>query len=261
MPYQSNISDESWSILSSFFESDERRGRPRVFSFREIVNACFYVSDNGNKWRNLPSNFPSWKTVYHYFNKWSKNGLWEDMNATLVAGARVAGGRDSTPSLVSIDSQSQTAEPGIKGRGLDGGKKVNGRKRHIAVDTMGLVILCIVSAANVSDARVGNYLVDTLNKRNLFPRIKKILGDRSYRCVGKNYETPVTVEAFKGKRVKGFVPEPFRWVVERTFSWLNRSRRIVRNYEKSPIHQESMNYIANIRICIKKIDKVIKSRT
>jgi len=231
-------------------------GRPREYPFRDIVNGVMYVVKNGVTWRDLPKDFPPWKTVYHYFRKWSVSGLWEDINHTVVEATRFAAGRNESPSLVSIDSQSQTAEPGVEERGLDGGKKVNGRKRHIAVDVMGLLLACYCTAANVSDVVGGEKLVTELNNREDFPEVAKILGDSAYRSVGKDKHVPVTVEASeRSPGQKGFVPEAFRWAVERTFAWLNRQRRLCRNYEKKVCHQESMNYIGNIRLCLSKLLK------
>jgi putative transposase len=254
--YETSLSDAAWEVIEHIFYSSENRGRPRIYEVRHMVDAILYVVKNGCVWRCLPHDFPPWKTVYHYFRIWSLSGLWRVLNETFIAIARTSAGKEETPSLVSIDSQSQSAEPGVRERGLDGGKKVNGRKRHIVVDTLGLVLLCMCSAANISDSVVGQKLVATLNTIHRFPRLKKILGDNSYRSVGAGLPVGVTVgssERTPGQ--KGFVPQAFRWAVERTFAWLNRQRRLVRNYEKRVIHQESMNYIANIRLCLKRYEK------
>ena len=204
----------------------------------------------------MPNDFPPRGIVYHYFRTWSVSGLWQALNAALVAMVMSCAGREPTPSLSSVDSQSQTAEPGVYDRGLDGGKKINGRKRHIAVDTMGLMLLCICTAANMADKVAGERLVVELNKRENFPRMAKILGDNAYLNVGSSLNVGVSTEAAERlKGQKGFVPQIFRWAVERTFAWLNRNRRLVRNYEKSTSHQESMNYIAHASLCIKRLEK------
>ena len=244
-------------MIEPFFVDFGYRLEGRKHPLRTIVDACFYVVDNGTKWRNLPNDFPPWKSVYHYFRLWSLSQLWEKISFTLVQDTRYAEGRELSPSLTSIDSQSQSAEPGIEGRGLDGGKKVNGRKRHIAVDVLGLILFCNCTPANTSDRVGGKKLVDQLNSKEKMPRLKKILGDNAYKNLGINSEVPVSVEASerRAKSKKGFVPEAFRWAVERTFAWLNRQRRVARNYEKKPYHQESMNFIANIRICLKRLEK------
>jgi putative transposase len=174
------------------------------------------------------------KTVYHHFAKWFNEGLWESINLNLAEFARESEERDPTPSLVSVDSQSQDAEPRIKGRGFDGNKKRNSRKRHIAVDVIGILLACVCTPANESDRHAGEVLTEQLNDSENFPRMKKILGDTIYEGVGKDCPVSVTVE--NKERVsgqKGFVPEAFRWVVERTFAWLNRQRRISLNFEKN----------------------------
>jgi putative transposase len=257
--YETSLSDSAWEVVNPILQAKntgERRGRPRKYGLKDIVDAIMYVVKNGCTWRCLPNDFPPRGIVYHYFRAWSHGGLWELLNQALVAVARITEDREESPSLASVDSQSQTAEPGVDERGLDGNKKVNGRKRHIAVDVTGLVLKCFYTAANESDVHAGKRLVQALNKGNHFPRIKKILGDNAYRGVGEELKVPITIEA--SERVagqKGFVPEAFRWVVERTFAWLNRQRRLARNYEKRVQHQQSMLYIANIRLCIKRYEK------
>ena len=261
MLYATSLSDNCWEIIMPFLiDHGIDTKRKRTHQIRSIVDACFYIVDNGTKWRNLPNDFPPWKTVYDCFRRWSESGLWEKISYAVVEMTRLTQGKEATPSLCSVDSQSQTAEPGIEARGLDGGKKVNGRKRHIAVDTNGLILSCRVTAANVSDVHGGNQLAEYLNNKESFPRLKKILGDSAYRGVGEDLDIAVSVEASQRREgKKGFVPEAFRWAVERTFAWLNRQRRVARNYEKKTLHQESMNYIANIRICLKKIKKRLSS--
>lgn len=256
MLYGTSLSDVSWNLISSFFVEHRGRGRTCKHQPRTIVDACLYVVDNGTKWRNLPHDFPPWKTVYHYFHKWSLSGLWNEINLVLVEAVRFAEGREESPSLASVDSQSQTAEPGVKERGLDGGKKVNGRKRHIAVDCLGLLLCCVCTSANTADCKAGEILATHLNDKDLFPRLSKILGDNSYRGVGSSLPIPVSVEGDERKPgEKGFVPAAFRWAVERTFAWFNRQRRLVRNFEKNPTHQESMNFIGSIRLCFKRLTK------
>jgi putative transposase len=254
--YETSLSDAAWEVVEPIFPTTSKFGRPRVYSIRSIVDAVLYAVKNGCVWRCLPNDFPPWPIVYHYFRTWSNKGLWEILNSALVVIARHCAGKKDTPSLVSVDSQSQTAEPGVEDRGLDGGKKVNGRKRHIAVDTLGLILICICTAANTADCVAGQKLVELLNNRIHFPRLKKILGDNAYRGFGIDFYIGVTIEASERKEgQKGFVPQAFRWAVERTFAWLSRQRRLVRNYEKKIKHQESMNYIANARLCIRRFEK------
>jgi putative transposase len=256
--YETSLSNAAWEVIEPIFPAESTSGRPRVYSIRDIVDAILYIVKNGCVWRCLPNDFPPWPTLYYYFKIWSITGLWEILNSTLVIITRRHAGKEDTPSLVSLDSQSQTAEPGVEGRGLDGGKKVNGRKRHIAVDTLGLLLICVCTAANIADNVAGSSLVAALNNIEKYPRLKKILGDNSYRNVGSDLDIGVTIEATERKQgEKGFIPEAFRWAVERTFAWLNRNRRLVRNYEKKIRYQESMNYIANARLCIRRLEKLL----
>lgn len=254
--YDSCVSDKGWALIEPLFDMWGYTDKGRIHSRREIVSAIFYIVDNGTKWRSLPNDFPPWKTVYHHFTLWSRDGLWQKINSILVESVRYSQGRDEEPSLVSLDSQSQCGEPGIQGRGLDANKKRNGRKRHIAVDCLGLLLICICTPANEPDCRAGQEIVEELNDQDNFPRLQKILADNAYKGVGHGLRVPASIEAsVRNDGQRGFVPEAFRWAVERTFAWLNRQRRLVRNYEKITLHQEAMNYIGNIRICLKKLVK------
>ena len=163
MPYPTNISDAAWNFILPLLQDAGHRVENRQHSLRTIVDACFYLVDNSTKWRNLPNDFPSWKTIYHYFRSWSISGLWLELNQIIVEAVRFASGREETPSLASIDSQSQTAEPGVEERGIDGNKRINGRKKHISVDCLGLLLFCLVTAANTHDAGPGQSLIEDLN--------------------------------------------------------------------------------------------------
>lgn len=260
MGYTTSLSDSGWILIQDFFlEKTAGPGRPRKHGYREIVNGIFYIVKNAVTWRDLPADFPPWTSVYRCFRDWSFSGLWQTINDALVADVRFAAGRTPSPSLASIDSQSQTAEPGVEQRGIDGGKKINGRKRQIAVDVQGLLLHCVCTAANVHDAVGGDVLVAALNDQKRFSNLEKILGDSAYQSVGENERVAVTIEAKeRAPGQKGFVPEAFRWAVERSFAWLNRQRRLCRNFEKKTKHQESMNYIGNIRLCISRLLKWMK---
>lgn len=257
--YETSLSDLAWEVVEPIFEvvkPKSTKGRPRKYCIRSIVDAAFYIVKNGCTWRCLPNDFPPFGTVYHYFRTWSQTGIWELLNQALVAIARTSAGKNESPSLICVDAQSQSAEPGVDNRGIDGHKKVNGRKRHIAVDTMGLILVCLCTAANESDIQAGQDMAENLNEGVYSLSLKKILGDNGYQGVGAELKVPVSMEANERQNgQKGFVPQAFRWVVERTFAWLNRQRRVARNYEKRTQHQQSMIYIANIRICIKKYER------
>jgi putative transposase len=171
--YETSLSDEAWEVVEPIFRTTKNRGRPRVYEIRFVLDAIFYVVKNGCTWRCLPNDFPPWKSVYYSFRKWSLSGVWEILNHALTSIVRVISGKEESPSMVSIDSQSQSAEPGVEERGIDGSKKVNGRKRHIAVDTLGFLMICICTAANHYDSSAGQKMVKILNYKQRFPRLKK----------------------------------------------------------------------------------------
>ena len=254
--YTCSLSDIEWKPVSEFLEDNGITDAGRKHRLRDVLDGIFYVVDNGVKWRNLPKDFPPWSSVYYNFRELKLSGIWEELSLFLVSVVRCQSGREPNPSLVSIDSQSQDGDSGIHSRGIDGHKKRNGRKRHIAVDVMGLVLLCICAPANEPDAVKGESLIKKLNDKLKFPNLLKALGDNAYKGVGDEYDLQITVENEERKpKQKGFVPEAFRWAVERTFAWLNWQRRLVRNYEKTLTSQESMIYIGNIRICLRRILK------
>jgi putative transposase len=165
MLYQTSLSNVSWNFIAPLLQAAGHRIEHRKHSLRSIVDACFYVVDNGTKWRNLPNDFPPWKTVYYYFRSWSLSDVWLEINQVLVEAVRFSCGREESPSLASVDSQSQTAEPGVRERGIDGNKKINGRKKHISVDCLGLLLFCLVTAANVSDSKPGKKIAEDLNNK------------------------------------------------------------------------------------------------
>lgn len=260
MSYNSSLTNSQWEVMKVLFENygyvDEGREHP----IRLVVNAILYLVNNGTKWRELPKDFPPWQSVYYHFSKWSKCGLWAKLGVSLAEIVREHEGREQSPSLISIDSQTLSGEPGIEERGLDGNKKINGRKRHIAVDVNGFIFACGVTPANEHDLHMGSLLVKHLNQIDLFPRIEKILGDNAYASAGKGERISVTVESKeRAPGQRGFVPEAFRWAVERTFAWLNRQRRIVRNYEKKILNQVSMTFIGGIRIVLSRLEKALKN--
>jgi len=161
MPYPSSLSDVQWIAICELFTS--LGVKTRKHSLRTILDACLYIVNNGTKWRELPHDFPPWQTVYYHFSKWSQTHIWEAVSFQMSELAREASSRNPSPSLLSIDSQSLTGEPGIEDRGLDGNKKVNGRKRHIIVDVCGFLFGCLVCPANEADVHGGNILLEAVN--------------------------------------------------------------------------------------------------
>ncbi len=217
-------------------------GRPRVWPMREILNAICYLVRSGCAWRLLPHDFPPWKTVYTQFWRWRNAGTWEKLNAALGQHVRQQAGRAPQPSAAVIDSQSVKSAEGGDDLGVDVHKQTHGRKRHIVVDTLGLLVLVVVHSASVPDGNGGKQTLQVL-----FDQIKRSVYNRW--CRLKKIWALDIVRRPSG--ANGFVVLPRRWVVERTFAWLTRSRRLARDYERRTATSEAMVYIASIRRMLK----------
>jgi putative transposase len=262
--YPSDLIDDQWELLAAFLDEAER-GRPREVNIREVVNAIFYVNRTGVQWRYLPHDFPRWDLVYYYFRKWGKDGTWNQVLRLLREGVRTQAHREPTPSMACVDSQSVKGTECGGIHGIDGNKKINGVKRHILVDTMGLMLAVFVTAANVTDARAAREVFERA-KAEGFPRLQKVLGDHVYgneglpewtknntqfrlEITGKQAEEKAKREAGKKK----FKVIKWRWVVERTFAWLGRYRRNSRDYEKLPQTSESMLKISSMQLMLRRL--------
>jgi putative transposase len=237
-PYPSDLTDEQWALLEELIPPARPGGCPRKHDLREVLNALFYLTREGCSWRALPHDFGiPWKTVYNYFRAWTDDGTWEQLVTALRMRARRAAGRDPDPHSGYIDSQSVKTAQGGEQRGFDGGKKVQGRKRHLVVDSLGLLLSVVVTAANVDDARAARALFADMPGRD-YPRLRLVWGDGKYH----NYELyawlsihrrPYKVAVVhRPPGAEGWVRLPKRWVVERTFAWLGRYRRLSKDYEK-----------------------------
>ena len=268
--YPTDLNDNEWNVIAPLMPKANSTGRPRLHPWREVLNAIFYVVKNGCLWKALPHDFPPWKSVYHYFRLWRINGVWERLNTTLREALRQKEGRHKQPSAAILDSQSVKTVEGGTERGYDAGKNVWGRKRHLIVDTLGLVMLVVVTSASVQDRDGGKMVL-----RGLFERIKKptryphwwrycrlelIWADGAYRGDLIEWVKDMLgwqlsiVEKAQGQR--GFVALPRRWVVERTFAWLNRQRRLSKDYERLPQTSEAFVYVAMIRLMVRKLAHV-----
>jgi putative transposase len=256
--YETDLSDEQWCLVRKFIprslSNSTTGGRPEKYERREIVNAILYVVRTGCQWRLLPHDLPNWKTVYRYFVLWHDAGIFEKINDRLRVDVRIAAGRNAEPSAGIIDSQSVKIVANLGFSGFDGAKKVNGRKRHIVTDTLGLLLEVVVHEANLSD-RVGAESVLT-KVHAQFKRIKLIFADQGY--TGKlivlvQTTLHITLEIIKRTEVRAFHILPRRWVVERTFGWFGFYRRLAKDYERHPKHSEAFVYIAMSNIMLHRL--------
>jgi len=221
-----------------------------------LLNAIFYLVRTGCQWRNLPKDFAPWRTVYHYFRLWKRNGLWNQIHTHLREHLRLVEGRKRQPSAGIIDSQSVKSTETSDERGYDAGKKVNGRKRHILVDTIGFVLLVMVLPANIQDRDGAKQLLAAFFSQKTRRRVKHIWADGGYAgtLLAKARKLwRCTVEIVKRSELHTFKVLPRRWVVERTFGWLGRYRRLSRDYERQATTGETMVYLAMIRLMLARL--------
>jgi putative transposase len=254
--YDSDLTDAQWAILKPFLEKRHifGWGRPRIVDLREVANAIFYLTKTGCQWRSLPHDFPAWPVVFYYFRKWKKTGVWQQCNQALTQMCREIAGRHPEPTAACIDSQSVkgSSESGGEASGFDGNKKVKGRKRHIVTDVMGYVLGATVHAANEAETTTAPELVTQVFA--LYATIVIIFADLGYKePFIKWLKDTFKVTTEISKKEPGFKPARKRWVVERTFAWLSRQRRMARDYERTPESSEALIYISMIRIMLKQL--------
>jgi putative transposase len=254
--FPSDLTDREWALIEVFIPAARGGGRPRTTDMRSVVEAILYVASSGCQWRMLPGDFPPVSTVGGYFYAWRAMGLWETINQLLVMTAREIEGKEAQPTAGVIDSQSvkTTESGGISG--YDAGKKVKGRKRHIVTDTLGFMVFVLIHSADIQDRDGAPDVLKAIRRR--FPWLRHIFADGGYG--GEKLKAAMrghgqwTIEIVKrSDTVKGFVVLPRRWVVERTFAWLGRCRRLAKDWDKSLESATAWTQIASIRMLTRRI--------
>ncbi len=263
-PYPSDLSDDQWAIIEPLIPVNST-GRPRTVAMREVLNAIFYLNRSGCQWDMLPHDLPAKSTVYDHFAQWKTDGTWQSILDALRQQVRVAGGHDPNPSVANIDSQTVKATEIADSRGYDGGKKLTGRKRHILVDKLGLLLVVLVTVASADDGTIAPEVLGRLTTEHQ-SRLKNVSADGKYR---NHHLDDWLLKAKVGYEIEvvgrpagsvGFVEQPRRYVVERTFAWLGRYRRHSRDYERFSESSEAMIKVSSIHRMLRLLKKDLSKK-
>jgi len=273
--YASDVTDQEWAQIEALLPPPKRLGRPRTTTLRAVVNALLYLLTTGCQWRLLPKEFPPFSTVQRFFYRWRDDGMWQTINHSLVMRAREAAGREASPTAGVIDSQSvkTTEAAGPRGGACprarqrrdpgDAGKKINGRKRHVLTDTNGLLVAAVVHPADTQD-RDGAPLV-LASARYLYPWLRHVFADGGYSgaklaaALDKIGEWTIDIVK-RSDAAAGFVLLPRRWVVERTFAWLNRNRRLAKDFEATLESALSWLFLASVKLLMRRLGRTLQPK-
>ncbi len=246
--YPTNVSNSQWQIISKFLDVE----RNRKYDLQEIVNGTLYLVKTGCQWRMLPGDFPKWQIVYYYFSVWKKNEIWEQIHEALVEKIRKTTGKNEEPTVGIIDAQSvKSTLVSSQDKGFDAGKKIKGIKRHIIVDTLGLILAVVIQSASVQDRDGAVSVIDKLMEN--WRKVIKIFADGGYagKLIGKVKDKfKIELQIIKRDELHTFKILPKRWIVERTFSWIDTNRRNSKNYERLNNTSVTMVHLSAIRIML-----------